>query len=726
MFDPLNFLNTCICFHGLQYCGKNDFKFNHSLGMQLLSLMYNNFNNYHITSKSNAITLVSFASDTILSGYAAYSFSLNSFYALKRNYSLSLFTPSLSGVFDPIDYRWSRVKILNWMFEGTGSNLSDKYSSYFVWIDADLIFLDFEFDILQDVIFYDNRTKHADIIISAENHAETGVANTGCFIIKNSSWSRQFLSQWWQEDNSTRASAHDQIFFDRLYKRYLKENPIETHLHIVVLPTRALNSMPPALFQLAESDRVLHLMGERDELREVVFSYALQQWCCSSRFRDSDDSKSSYDPMHQGRLARPLLITPDKLIDISYGWYSATLSKVIQFIDNSVSFIAFSTTINTASQGCDVLSHFVDLFEKVGEARELLLQIRNFEYRLNHDLSMSAKSLEKIFHTLISSSRQFQSLFPYSQGIPQCHHAVTEWSYNYFRLHLNNLCSLIGNDYLGILSEASGWTIRSPSLSPSLEEQANMYSVVEDCLYSMEAVTDLASKPAVLSALAIFLQNMGAFYLSRSGSRHHHKGLQILQRSVDILWKEIPEGSVNPFQKVSPALLLGSALCNEDASLFKECIGEEAQQGECTSAYDDVSSRLRRGEELLTHTIELLEQLLFAEQQQKEDHFNYAKALFTAANCRRLRRHLQLHPQEGADPHMQKLIRLRDRFCLIGENDIVEEGSKLCQYLNETLYHLRYLSNQTNISTWTSKIISNKDISDTSRKKKKIRLSRRL
>eukprot|EP01035_Chromulina_nebulosa_P026976 gene26976-35405_t len=484
-------------------------------------------------------------SDNIFSGYAAYSFSINLLYALRRNYSFSLFTPSLSDVFDPVDYRWSRVKILNWMFEGNGNYISDNYSSYFVWIDADLIFLDFDFDILQDVVYYDNRTKHADIIISAENHAETGVANTGCFIIKNSSWSRQFLSQWWQEDNATRASAHDQIFFDRLYKRYLKENPIETHLHIVVLPTRVLNSMPPALLQLAESDHVLHLMGENDELREVVFSYALQQWCCSSScFKDSSDGKNSSDPIQQGHLSHPLNITPSTLLDISYGWYSTTLTKLIQFIDNTVSFIASSTTVTTASQGCEILFSFVDLFDTIGQARELLLQIRNLEFRLYNDLSTSAESLNKIFNILISLSRQFQSLFPHSLGIPLCYHAVAKLSYNYFRLHLNNLCSLIGNDYLSILSEAaSGWTIRSPSLSPSLEEQTNMYSVVEDCLYSLEAVTDLASKPVVLSALAIFMQNMGSFYLSLSESKHRHKGIQILQRSVDILWNELPEGS---------------------------------------------------------------------------------------------------------------------------------------------------------------------------------------
>ena len=246
-----------------------------------------------------------------------------------------------------------------------------------------------------------------------------------------------------------------------------------------------------------------------------------------------------------------------------------------------------------------------------------------------------------------------------------------------------------------------------------------MYAVVEDCLYSLEAVTDLASKPVVLSALAIFMQNMGSFYLSLSESKHRHKGIQILQRSVDILWNELPEGSVNPFQKISPALLLGSALCSEDTSLFHQCIEAEQHEDECTpGVYGDYNSRLRRGEQLLNRTIELLEQLLFAEQQQKDDHINYANALFAAAKCRRL-----LHSvttKADADPHTQKLVRLRDRFCLSGANSIVDEGSKLCHYLNETLHLLRYSSTQSVISTYMN--ISSND----SRKKKKIRLSRRL
>ena len=70
--------------------------------------------------------------------------------------------------------------------------------------------------------------KDHDIIISSEWHAETGVANTGCFIIKHSTWSYNFLLKWW--NNYDHSINHDQIFFDVLYKSM----PLSDQNHIKV------------------------------------------------------------------------------------------------------------------------------------------------------------------------------------------------------------------------------------------------------------------------------------------------------------------------------------------------------------------------------------------------------------------------------------------------------------------------------------------------------------
>ena len=109
---------------------------------------------------------------------------------------------------------------------------------YLVWIDADLAVTDWSLS-LEDLISLHPKS---DIIISAEHHAETGVANTGSIIVKNSKWARSFLERWW--DSYDRSLNHDQIFFDRLYKMLPEK---ERTNHITILPTSALNSVPPPM-----------------------------------------------------------------------------------------------------------------------------------------------------------------------------------------------------------------------------------------------------------------------------------------------------------------------------------------------------------------------------------------------------------------------------------------------------------------------------------------------
>jgi hypothetical protein len=113
----------------------------------------------------------------------------------------------------------------------------------------------------------------SDIIISSERHAETGVANTGCFIMKNSAWSRDFLHNWWE--NYDRSEAHDQIFFDKLYKSMLPG--IEEH--VTILPQDAMNSSPPPMLYQTDDNQVLHMMGQPDVLRQEVFMTGFDEMC---------------------------------------------------------------------------------------------------------------------------------------------------------------------------------------------------------------------------------------------------------------------------------------------------------------------------------------------------------------------------------------------------------------------------------------------------------------
>ena len=129
--------------------------------------------------------------------------------------------------------------------------------------------LDMEFDIREIIA----RNSESDIIISSERHAETGVANTGCFIMKNSAWSRDFLHEWWTTYD--RSEAHDQIFFDKLYKSKLPD--IATH--VAILPTDEINSTPPPMLWQEDHNQVLHMMGQASALRQEAFMSGFDEIC---------------------------------------------------------------------------------------------------------------------------------------------------------------------------------------------------------------------------------------------------------------------------------------------------------------------------------------------------------------------------------------------------------------------------------------------------------------
>lgn len=223
-------------------------------------------------ARSATITLVSSSTDNI-ANYAASAYAINSIYAITNSYYFEVFSGKHFIDYEPVDRRWHRVKLLYEMMLNIDSycdyNSNDLNSCYLVWVDSDLIFLNSNISIHSII----EKHKSADIIISAEYHAETGIANTGCFIIKKSEWSLDFLHDWWH--NFDHSVAHDQIFFDRLYKILLPESA----RRVVVLPINTLNSLPPVELTQEDSDNVLHLMGVEDELRENVFEEGFSNIC---------------------------------------------------------------------------------------------------------------------------------------------------------------------------------------------------------------------------------------------------------------------------------------------------------------------------------------------------------------------------------------------------------------------------------------------------------------
>ena len=214
-----------------------------------------------------------------------------------------------------MDARWNRVKIMKELMtseSNSDTNLSSKVKvisgvfktyDYVVWLDADLVIIDWTFSIEELII--ENPEK--DIILSAEHHAETGVANTGSMIIRNSEWTLNFLQKWW--DTFDHSINHDQIFFDRLYKSL---SSTERASHIAILPTSRLNSIPPAMLYQQSDHKVLHMMGEALPLRRTVFLRAFRAVCYAiDSFRSIryayiyDNDQCSNHEYHQSHFERP-------------------------------------------------------------------------------------------------------------------------------------------------------------------------------------------------------------------------------------------------------------------------------------------------------------------------------------------------------------------------------------------------------------------------------------
>jgi len=171
--------------------------------------------------------------------------------------------------------------------------------------DADAVVLDFGLDLLG----LGQRHPQADLLASAD--IRMGLINTGVLLLRNTTWMRGFLNQWWYgphsapgggggglEDNSMNSSAitassasiarwrHvcDQDAFDRLYAHYTNTwTPGSPRIaeKVKVLPMDALNSHPPAMVHQRPESAVLHLMGEHTALRRELFRKAWTNVCAA-------------------------------------------------------------------------------------------------------------------------------------------------------------------------------------------------------------------------------------------------------------------------------------------------------------------------------------------------------------------------------------------------------------------------------------------------------------
>ena len=227
-------------------------------------------------------TLISYSTKNILD-YGVYSLAVNVAYAEQNGYDFLLTSPESGHEYDSFDQRWNKVKIISEMLR------NENYSSseYFVWLDSDLIILDFAMK-LEGII---DQYPSGDLIVSrdADPAGIFSIANTGFIIVKRSVWSIEFLATWWGTP-ITRATGTDQHIFTTLWN---SNHEIFSN-HIVLLAPDAINTKRPATLFHMPYNQVIHMIGSVPSHRIAVFKSAFMDICDALGRKDVNESMPSF------------------------------------------------------------------------------------------------------------------------------------------------------------------------------------------------------------------------------------------------------------------------------------------------------------------------------------------------------------------------------------------------------------------------------------------------
>lgn len=224
--------------------------------------------NSSLSRPERAVGKPSIAVVTVLTShvksYASFAVAINAAYLEFHQHKFHIHTDEKLSGYDRNDHRWNKVKVVLEAME-TWAVTYD----YIVWIDADLVFLDFQFQI-ESIL---ERYLAAEMIFSRDPNLVNGIVNTGCFIAKNSNWTKSFLRHWWSAYD--RASGMDQHVFDKLWH----ENEADMSSHIALLAPDAINSHFPAWENQKPTNPILHLAGCSNILRQRIFATGFQELC---------------------------------------------------------------------------------------------------------------------------------------------------------------------------------------------------------------------------------------------------------------------------------------------------------------------------------------------------------------------------------------------------------------------------------------------------------------
>ena len=223
--------------------------------------LYSSFN----TSMKPMVVIVTYYTLNILESYASKSIATLAAYAEQNDYLFYPFHgPNTKHDHAPYDPRWNKILILLNLLSEEALN-----SVYVVWVDADLIVLDFGMKIEMIGSLY----SQANIIISKDMETATYISNSGFIIVRNSEWSKAFLEQWWSSYD--RRKCCDQNVLTWLYDKM----SMEEKRNIVILRSDALNTEFPCWKNLKDHNQVLHLAGATSLYRNNIFDSSFKEVC---------------------------------------------------------------------------------------------------------------------------------------------------------------------------------------------------------------------------------------------------------------------------------------------------------------------------------------------------------------------------------------------------------------------------------------------------------------
>lgn len=534
---------------------------------------------------SESITLVTYVDERAFP-YFDHSGRLMELYAAHHGYGLMIYCASLAPEdFRPEDdARWEKVRLMRSVL----SNPTLRASQFFVWFDADLIFLDLSFSLSQ---LFSSAGASTDVIISAEVHGGTGVANTGCFAVRPTASSRLLLERWWGMDHTV---GHDQILFNTLYKHLSPQQ----RASVRVLPAHWLNSLPPAYVHQKDDHLVLHLMGERNDVRARIFSLALRRLCETVH-------------IHGGI---------DRAVASLRGSQLGITQSVLRIETQNVSLQRLDELLALLTRHWQETS-FDALYSLISEARELLLVLP----KLGASVLPATEQLYSILQAKMLSDASLHSLLADQlHYCPLCSTSVANTSplpaqhdlqTTERRLYGLHLLSLLGNDLLVLQSNTHAASQPEPMLDALLLD-------LEAYLALLRRFVAPSSQRVVAENQAMLCEMRGRLALQRQ--QDVQQAIEAFQQAIALL-EASPGSDRNDFHLVSPRLALAETLCSY--SVNNEGRGEEERtKGE---AY------WRQGAEQYSTAIALLERLLADEVQFKAEHETLLLAWRGLQDCTR-------------------------------------------------------------------------------------------